>query len=156
MMNALNATGAVRRQMTAVVFRTLIFVAATLAAACIAAAPAAAAGGAKLTLTRVSGLQYAGVQATVKINGKQVAGLWSGASTTVDIAPGANVITVDASTYPGSWTQTLNVKPGARYTIEISPHSSGTAMLGLIGMAMEANSKSKQGGAFQMRVVTGR
>ena len=156
MTNVLNAVGAYRRQMTAVVLRTLIVVATSVAVTGIAVAPAAAAGGAKLTLTRVSGLQYAGVQATVKVNGKQVAGLWSGASATVDVAPGANVITVDASTYPGSWTQTLNVKPGARYTIEISPHSSGTAMLGLVGMAIEAGSKSKQGGAFQMRVVTGR
>lgn len=144
--------------MTAVVFRTLILVATSLAATCIAAAPAAAAGGAKLTLTRVSGLQYAGVQATVTVNGQKVAGLWSGASTTVDIAPGANVITVDASTYPGSWTQTLNVKPGARYTIEISPREGSTAnaMLGLVGVAIEASSKSKHGGAFQMRVVSRR
>ncbi len=142
--------------MTAVVLLTLILTAAGLVLSCASAGPSLAAGGAKLTLTRVSGLQYAGVPATVKINGKEVASLWSGSSSTVDLTPGANVITVDASTYPGSWTHTLNAKPGARYTIEISPHSSGTAMLGLVGMAIEASSKSKQGGAFQMRVVPGR
>lgn len=158
MTNVLNAVGACRRQMTFVVFRTLILVATSLTVNSIAVAPTAAAGGAKLTLSRVSGLQYSGVPATVKVNGKQVASLWGGSSSTVDLAPGANTITVDTWSYPGSWTQTLNVKPGARYAIEISPRdgSAATAMLGVVGVAIEASSKSKQGGAFQMRVVKAR
>lgn len=152
MTNALNALGVLRR-------RTLIVgAAAALAVGCIGVAPAAAAGGAKLTLTRVSGLQYAGVPATVTVNGKKVASLWGGASSTVDIAPGANTITVDAWSYPGSWTLNLNAKAGGRTTIEISPRegSAATAMLGPVGAAIEASSKKKQGGAFQARIVTGR
>ncbi len=158
MTNVLNAVGACRRRVVAVVFQTLILVTTSLAVTCIGVAPSAAAGGAKLTLTRVSGLQYAGVPATVNVNGQKVASLWGGASATVDLAPGANTITVDAWSYPGSWTHTLNVKPGARYTIEISPRdgSAATAMLGPVGVAIEASSKKKQGGAFQMRVVTAR
>lgn len=99
-----------------------------------------------------------GVPATVNINGRKVASLWGGASATIDLAPGANTITVDAWSSPGSWTHTLNAKPGARYAIEISPRdgSAAAAMLGPIGAAIEANSKKKQGGSFQMRVVTAR
>jgi len=158
MTNVLDAISARRRRTAAVVFRTLILVAASLAVSCIGVEPSVAAGGAKLTLTRVSGLQYAGVPATVNVNGQKVASLWGGTSATVDLAPGANTITVDAWSYPGSWTHILNVKPGARYTIEISPRdgSAATAMLGPVGAAIEASSKKKQGGAFQMRVVTAR
>jgi hypothetical protein len=113
-------------------------------------------GKARLTLTRVSGMLYSGVQASVKINGQQVAGLWAGSSSTVDIAPGANVISVDGWSYPGSWTVDLSAKAGQSYAIEISPRGDSFAfgMFGLVGGAIDV-SANKNAGAFQMRVVGG-
>ncbi len=114
-------------------------------------------GKARLTLTRVSGFVYSGVPATVKINGEQVASLWAGSSSSVDIAPGATSVSVDAWTYPGTWTLDLSAKAGQAYTIEISPRgdSLGPALLlGAIGGAIDA-SVNQNAGAFQMRVLTG-
>jgi hypothetical protein len=113
-------------------------------------------GKARLTLTRVSGMLYSGVQASVKINGQQVAGLWAGSSSTVDIAPGANVVSVDGWSYPGSWTVDLNAKAGQTYAIEISPRGDSYVfgMFGLVGGVIDV-SANKNAGAFQMRVVGG-
>jgi hypothetical protein len=113
-------------------------------------------GKARLTLTRVSGMLYSGVQASVTINGQQVAGLWAGSSSTVEIAPGANVVSVDGWSYPGSWTVDLSAKAGQSYAIEISPRGESYAfgMFGLVGGVIDA-SANKNAGAFQMRLVGG-
>ena len=122
------------------------------------AGPRVTAGrGTQVTLTRVSGLTYAGVPATVKINGQQVASLFSGASSTVPLAPGTNKITVEAFSYPGNWEIDLNARPGKTYTIQIEPRdgSVGVNLLGVAGLAVAAAqaSNGKNTGAFQMRVV---
>jgi hypothetical protein len=99
-------------------------------------------------------VQYAGAPATVKVNGREVASLWSGSSETVNISPGANAVAVEAWSYPGTWTVNLNAKAGASYAIEVSPReaSLGPSMLGPLGGAVDA-SANKNSGAFQMRVV---
>jgi hypothetical protein len=154
MMKMRDRADAVRRRMNTAVVSAFLIAAAGVT---VAAGPAAA-DSARLTLTRVSGLQYAGVPATVKVNGKQVASLWGGSSSTVDLAPGKNTVTVDAWSYPGSWTLSLNAKPGSRHTVEISPRdgSYAASLLGPVGAALEGSDKSKQGGAFQARIVTAR
>ncbi len=114
------------------------------------------AGKARLTLTRVSGVLYVGTPATVKINGEQVASLWAGSSSTVDIAPGANSVSVDAWSYPGFWKVDLNAKAGQAYAIEISPRGSSyvPSLLGPVGGAIDA-AANENAGAFQMRVLSG-
>jgi hypothetical protein len=116
-----------------------------------------AAGKARLTLTRVTGILYVGAPATVKINGEQVASLWAGSSSSIDIAPGATSVSVDGWTYPGSWTVDLSVKAGQSYTIEISPRGDSLGpnlLLGAIGGAIDA-SVNQNAGLFQARVLTG-
>ena len=115
------------------------------------------AGKARLTLTRVSSLIYAAAPATVKINGEQVASLGAGSSTSIDIAPGATSVSVEAWSYPGIWTVDLAVKPGRAYELEISPRGDSVGpnlLLGALGGAIDANA-NKNAGAFQMRLVTG-
>ena len=49
---------------------------------------------ARLTITRTEEVLAMAVPATIEINGKKAADLGNGASTIIDIAPGANVISV--------------------------------------------------------------
>jgi hypothetical protein len=115
----------------------------------------APAGQARLTLTRVEGILYAGAPATVKVNGQKVAELWAGKSETVDIPLGNNVVTVEAWSYPGTWTVNLDAKKGKAYAVEVSPRSDsyGPSLFGPLGAAMEG-AGTKNAGAFQMRVVS--
>lgn len=112
-----------------------------------AAAPVPA-GKARLVMSRPSGMQYMAVAASVKVNGSEVASLYGGNTQTVDIATGNLTITVDASTYPGSWTEQLAAKAGTTYQIEVGPRegSGATAVLfGAIGGAIEAQNNPKSG-----------
>jgi hypothetical protein len=129
--------------------------------ACLVLSPADAqqrrgrAGQATLTLTRVSGLLYVSLPATVTINGRQVASLWSGSSSSVAIAPGPNSVSVSGWSYPGTWTVTLNARPGAHYVAEISPRGDSIApgiLFGLAGGMVDAAVNKDSSGAFQMRV----
>lgn len=113
-------------------------------------------GKARLSLTRVSGLLYSGVPASVKVNGQPVAELWAGGASSVDLAPGPTAVSVDAWSHPGSWTVELNVKAGQTYALEISPRGDSYvpgALFGVVGAAIDAN-VNKNAGAFQMRVVS--
>jgi hypothetical protein len=115
----------------------------------------APAGQTRLTLTRVEGILYAGAPATVKVNGQKVAELWAGKSETVDIPLGNNVVTVEAWSYPGTWTVNLDAKKGKAYAVEVSPRSEsyGPSLFGPLGAAAEG-AGTKNAGAFQMRVVS--
>lgn len=115
----------------------------------------APAGQTRLTLTRVEGILYAGAPATVKVNGQKVAELWAGKSETVDIPLGNNVVTVEAWSYPGTWTVNLDAKKGKAYAVEVSPRSDsyGPSLFGPLGAAAEG-AGTKNAGAFQMRVVS--
>ena len=112
-------------------------------------------GQTRLTLTRVEALLYAGAPATVKVNGAKVADLWAGKSETVDIPLGNNTVTVEAWSYPGTWTVNLDAKKGKAYAIEVSPRgdSYGPSLFGPLGAAAEG-AGTKNAGAFQMRVVS--
>lgn len=112
-------------------------------------------GQTRLTLTRVEGVLYAGAPATVKVNGQKVADLWAGKSETVDIPLGNNAVTVEAWSYPGTWTVNLDAKKGKAYAIEVSPRGDSYApsLFGPLGAAMEG-AGTKNAGAFQMRVVS--
>jgi hypothetical protein len=112
------------------------------------------AGQARLKLTRVSSILYAGAPATVKVNGNEVASVSAGSTSEVDIAPGASKVTVEAWSYPGTWTVNINAKAGQTYVLEIKPReaSFGPSMLGPIGGAMDAGA-NKNAGAFEMRLV---
>jgi hypothetical protein len=113
------------------------------------------AGQARLKLTRVSGVLYMGAQANVRVNGQEVANLWRDSSTTVNLSPGANVITVGALLHPGVWTINLHAKPGATYAIEISPRVESYApvlIAGLAGSMVDA-AVNENAGAFQMRLL---
>jgi len=113
------------------------------------------AGQARLTLTRVSGILYAGAPASAKVNGQKVADLWAGSSSAVAIAAGANTVTVEAWSYPGTWTVNLDARPGQTYAIEISPRGDSyvPGLFGPLGAAVDA-ANNKNAGAFQMRVVS--
>jgi hypothetical protein len=90
----------------------------------------------------------------VKVNGQKVADIWAGSSSIVNIAPGANTITVEAWSYPGTWTVNLDAKPGQNYAAEISPRGDSYApsLLGPVGGAIDS-ANNKNAGAFQMRVL---
>ena len=115
----------------------------------------APAGKVRLALNRVQGVLYAGAPATVKVNGQKVADLWAGNSSVVDISPGKNAVTVEAWSYPGTWTIDLDAKPGQSYAIEVSPRSESyvPSLFGAVGGAMDSNA-NKNAGAFQMRLVS--
>lgn len=108
---------------------------------------------ARLTITRTSDILYMGVPATIKVNGKKVASLALGASTIVDIAPGSNVISADAWSYPGTFSVKLEAKAGQRYALEVAPRGDSFlpgALLGPFGGAIDA-SVNENAGAFQLR-----
>jgi hypothetical protein len=111
-------------------------------------------GKARLTITRTSDLLYMGAPATIKVNGKKAADLALGASTIIDIAPGQNVISASAWSYPGTFSVKLAAKPGQRYGVEVAPRSDSfvPAMLAPVGGIIDA-SINENAGAFQLRFV---
>lgn len=109
---------------------------------------------ARLTITRTNDLLYMGAPATIKINGRKTADLGLGASTIIDIAPGANVISASAWSYPGTFSVKLDAKPGQRYAVKVEPRSDSflPAMLAPVGGIIDA-SVNENAGAFQLRFV---
>ena len=111
---------------------------------------------ARVTLVRPSTIIYAGVPATVTVNGKQVANLATGGQTVFDIAPGQNVIAASAWSYPGTFSIKLNAKPGATYALKVEPRTDSFVpgmLFGVIGGAIDA-SVNENAGAFQLSVET--
>jgi hypothetical protein len=110
---------------------------------------------ARLTITRTEEVLAMAVPATIEINGKKAADLGNGASTIIDIAPGANVISVSHWSWPGTFSVKLAAKPGQRYAVEVSTRSASLlpgVMLGPVGGIIDA-SVNENAGAFQLRFV---
>jgi hypothetical protein len=110
---------------------------------------------ARLTITRIDEFFAMAVPASIDINGKRAADVGVGASTTIDIAPGANVISVSGWSYPGAYSLTLDAKPGQRYAVEVSIRSGSMLpglALGPVGAIIDA-SVNENAGQFQMRFV---
>lgn len=111
-------------------------------------------GKARLVFKRVSAVLYVGAPASVKVNGNSVASVSSGGTETVDIAPGPSAVSVEAWSYPGTWTVNLNAAAGHTYTLEISPRgdSFGPSLLGPLGGVIDSG-VNKNAGAFEMKMV---
>lgn len=158
MMGFTGAATVSRRRAMRSIFRVLTVASFVTGCAGLETTPPAGAmlaGQARLKLTRVSGVLYMGAQANVRVNGQEVANLWRESSTTVNLSPGANVITVGALLHPGVWTINLNAKPGATYAVEISPRVESYApvlIAGLAGSMVDA-AVNENAGAFQMRLL---
>lgn len=78
--------------------------------AALAKAPIAT-GKARVTITRVSTLQYAAAPATITLNGQKVASVANGGTAVVDVPAGANVLAASAWSYPGEYKVKLNAEP---------------------------------------------
>jgi hypothetical protein len=113
-------------------------------------------GKALVKLNRIQEVLYAGAPATVKINGNQVASLWQGQSTGIEVAPGATSITVDAWSYPGAYTVNLDAKAGSIYAFDIRPRQGSVApgmILGPLAGLMDQGEEGKAG-AFEILPAT--
>jgi hypothetical protein len=109
---------------------------------------------ARLKIFREENLLGVAAGARVKVDGREVANLGSGASTMLDVAAGSHRITVDHWSHPNEYAVTLVAKPGMLYTLEVSPRTEAAVagMFGLAGMAVEA-AANENGGTYQIRVV---
>ena len=113
------------------------------------------AGKARLVLNRVAGIVFVAGAAIVKVNGQEVATLWADKSATVDIAPGAVVVSVAAWASPGDVAVGLKAKAGTTYYFEIAPRPERINFLGTIGAIgqyIDAATK-KNTGHFSIRQV---
>ena len=109
---------------------------------------------ARLKIVRAENLLGAAVGARVKVDGREVANLSSGAFTTLDVSAGSHRIAVDHWSHPNEYAITLVAKTGMLYTLEVSPRTEAAVagMFGLVGMAVEATA-NENGGTYQIRVV---
>jgi hypothetical protein len=114
-----------------------------------------AAGKARVTITRVSALQYAAAPATITLNGQKVASVASGDTAIIDVPAGANVLAASAWSYPGEFFVKLNAVPGKNYALEISPRAGSlgpSILLGPIGGMIDAGA-NENAGAFEMKLA---
>ncbi len=127
---------------------------ATPAALTTAAIPT---GQARITVERPMAYLYSGAPATITANGKNVASLWGGGSSSFFIPAGESTIAASAWSYPGEFKVKLNAAAGADYKLVVEPRGDSFvpgALLGPIGGAIDA-SVNENAGAFQMRVAGG-
>lgn len=111
---------------------------------------------ARLTIVRSEELLYMAVPATIEINGKKAADLANGASTIIDIAPGDNVISASAWSYPGTFSVKLAAKPGQRYAVKVEPRTESYltgATFGIVGGIIDASVNENAAGSFTLRLV---
>lgn len=117
------------------------------------ATSALAPGKARIVLNRTNETLHATSPATAKVNGTKVADVTAGQTAIVDVAPGALQLTVEAWSYPGSYSIPLTVREGETVKVEIAPRPSKSAgILGPIGGFMDKD-ENGNGGAFQAKQV---
>ncbi len=114
-------------------------------------------GQARVTVTRPSSLLYAGVPASIAVDGKNVANVWPGSSATFDVPAGARVVTASAWSYPKEWTMRIDARAGAAYAIEVVPREASLGPTMILGPLAGVIDKDAQGngGAFELRLVGG-
>ncbi|MGA7324428.1 MAG: hypothetical protein WBX25_08095 [Rhodomicrobium sp.] len=112
-------------------------------------------GAARVQIVRPQEFLAALRDARIKVDGKKVADLTNGSSTTVDIAAGSHDITVDVWDSPSTYKMKLDAKPGTLYTLEVTVRREGAAvgMLGAAGALADA-ATNENGGLFQIRVIS--
>lgn len=80
----------------------------------------------------------------------------AGGTTYIDVPAGRKAtVAVYSWSYPGKFSLNIKAKPGARYTVEISPREESfvaNAVLGIAGAIIDA-SDSKNSGAFKLRFL---
>jgi len=117
------------------------------------AAKPIASGHARLKVTRINTILYAGAPATLNLNGKKIADLWAGKTTFVDVPASKNVLSASAWSYPGTFKVGFDTTAGQTYAVEVAPRMAlfgpGT-LLGPLGGVLDA-SVNENAGAFQMR-----
>jgi hypothetical protein len=99
-------------------------------------------GQATIIITRLGGLLYAGVPASVDINGSRVADLGPGQFYSGAVRPGQLIVTVSAGSAPGQSVYRFNVEPGKSYRFVVAPHSNNT----VAGTASGSLGKAAEGG----------
>lgn len=110
-------------------------------------------GKARLVLQRTNETLHATAMATAKVNGTKVADVAAGQTAIVDVAPGPLSLSVDAWSYPGSYTIPVQVREGETVKVEIAPRPSKTAgILGPIGGFVDKD-ENGNGGAFTAKQV---
>jgi hypothetical protein len=112
-------------------------------------------GKARISLERTSGVMYAGVAATVKLNDEKVADVWAGGNEIVDFAPGKAVLGVEAWSYPGVYRLELDAKAGMIYRVAIAPRGESfgpSLILGPLGGTVDKDDKGNSG-AFKMQLA---
>lgn len=110
-------------------------------------------GTARVKIVRTHGLVAALRDARIKLDGKQVASLSNGKSTTIDIAPGKHEITSDVWDSPQTSRVRLDAKPATLYVFEVTPNLAGTG-IGMFGAAGAALAGGQNGGLFPIRAVS--
>lgn len=112
------------------------------------------AGKGRVILERTNETLHATSPATAKINGVKVAEVLVGGAQVVDVTPGKADLTVEAWSYPGTYTIPLEVRAGETLKIEIAPRPAqgASAMLGPIGALVDKD-ENGNGGAFTARQV---
>ncbi len=112
-------------------------------------------GKARVTIVRPSTLVYAGVPATVTLNGQKVADIASGGQAIVDVPAGQNVLAASAWSYPGQFSVKLNAIAGQKYALDVAPRASSLGpgmLLGPVGGAIDA-SVNENAGAFELKLA---
>jgi hypothetical protein len=112
------------------------------------------AGKGRVVLERTNETLHAATPASTSINGSKVADVAPGARQVVDVAPGPAKLTVEAWSYPGSYTIPLDVRAGETLRIEIAPRpaTGPSVVLGPIGGLVDKDDNGN-GGAFTARQV---
>ena len=110
---------------------------------------------ARLKIYRPQEFVNSAVAARVQIDGRQIASLGNGGSTSLDVSAGSHKIVVDGWNHPNAYTITLHAKAGMAYVLEVSSRTEPVAagiLFGLVGSLVEA-SVNENGGPFQVRVA---
>ena len=86
----------------------------------------------------------------------EVTDIAAGGTTYIDVPAGRKAtVAVYSWSYPGKFSLNIKAKPGARYTVEISPREESfvaNAVLGIAGAIIDA-SVNENGGAFKLRFL---
>ena len=112
---------------------------------------------ARFKITRTNNFLYVGTAASVEVNGKKVTDIAAGGTTYIDIPAGRKAtVAVYSWSYPGKFSLNIKAKPGARYTVEITPLEESfvaNAVLGIAGAIIDT-SVNENGGAFKLRFLS--
>ena len=111
---------------------------------------------ARLKIHRESAFTGSAVDITIKIDGREVAGIGNDETRVFDIPAGNHLVTADHWSHPGTSKLNLQAKPGMVYEIEIAARAEAAVagmMFGIIGTVVES-AANDDAGYWGLHVVT--